>query len=57
MEPAIRLRQLKKTYAGSHGQPPKDALKGIDLDISIGSMFALLTFNFISHVVDQSSKR
>lgn len=42
MEPAIRLRQLKKTYAGSHGQPPKDALKGIDLDIPIGSMFALL---------------
>lgn len=37
MEPAISLRGLTKTYAGG-----KQALKGIDLDIPVGSIFGLL---------------
>jgi len=39
---AIRIRGLTKTYAGSRKAPPKDALKGIDLDIPRGAMFGLL---------------
>lgn len=40
--PAIRVRGLEKTYAASGKAPAKHALKGIDLDIERGSMFALL---------------
>ncbi|MFD0910795.1 ABC transporter ATP-binding protein [Ruegeria arenilitoris] len=39
---AISLRGLRKTYRGSKGQPEKQALKGIDLDIPRGSVFGLL---------------
>lgn len=39
---AIRIKNLKKTYAGSKGAPPKDALRGIDLEIPKGSIFGLL---------------
>ena len=39
---AIRIRGLTKTYAGSKKAPPKEALKGIDLDIPRGAMFGLL---------------
>ena len=39
---AISLRDLRKTYRGSKGQPEKHALKGIDLDIPRGSVFGLL---------------
>jgi ABC-2 type transport system ATP-binding protein len=41
-ENAISIRGLSKTYAARSGQPPKDALKGINLDIPRGSFFALL---------------
>ncbi|MGY6549054.1 MAG: ABC transporter ATP-binding protein [Roseinatronobacter sp.] len=40
--PAIELRDLRKTYGGARGVAPKDALKGIDLDIPAGSIFGLL---------------
>jgi len=40
--PAISARGLRKIYAGSKKSPPKDALKGIDLDIPQGSIFGLL---------------
>ena len=36
---AIRARSLRKTYGG---EPPKEALKGIDLDVPRGSIFGLL---------------
>ncbi|MGI9419718.1 MAG: ABC transporter ATP-binding protein [Geminicoccaceae bacterium] len=39
---AIELRGLAKTYAGRKNQPPKEALKGIDLAIRRGSIFGLL---------------
>lgn len=39
---AIEIKDLKKTYKGSKKSPPKEALKGIDLQIPKGSMFALL---------------
>jgi len=39
---AITLKALKKTYAASAGEPPKEALKGVDLTIPRGSIFALL---------------
>lgn len=39
---AIEIRGLVKTYGGSNGQPAKQALKGIDLDIPTGSVFGLL---------------
>lgn len=39
---AIEIKDLKKTYKGSKKFPPKDALKGINLSIPQGSMFALL---------------
>lgn len=39
---AIEIRGLVKTYRGSNGQPEKQALKGIDLDIPAGSVFGLL---------------
>ncbi|MDX1819345.1 MAG: ABC transporter ATP-binding protein [Alphaproteobacteria bacterium] len=39
---AIEIRGLVKTYGGAKGQPEKQALKGIDLDIPTGSVFGLL---------------
>ena len=39
---AIEIRGLVKTYGGSKGQPEKQALQGIDLDIPTGSVFGLL---------------
>jgi ABC-2 type transport system ATP-binding protein len=39
---AIEIRGLRKVYSGAKGQPPKEALKGIDLDIPRGSVFGLL---------------
>lgn len=40
--PAISARGLRKIYAGSRKSPPKEALKGVDLDIPQGSIFGLL---------------
>jgi ABC-2 type transport system ATP-binding protein len=39
---AIRIEGLKKTYGGGGGQPPKEALRGIDLTVPRGSVFGLL---------------
>ncbi|MEO0621590.1 MAG: ABC transporter ATP-binding protein [Pseudomonadota bacterium] len=39
---AIEVRGLVKTYPASAGGAPKQALKGIDLDIPAGSIFGLL---------------
>ncbi|MGI9508008.1 MAG: ABC transporter ATP-binding protein [Geminicoccaceae bacterium] len=39
---AIEIQQLAKTYAASKNQPPKEALKGVDLGIRRGSIFGLL---------------
>ena len=41
-ENAIELRGLSKTYPGQGGDAPKQALKGLDLDIPAGSIFGLL---------------
>lgn len=41
-ENAIEIRGLQKTYASRGGQPPKHALKGVDLTVPRGSFFALL---------------
>jgi ABC-2 type transport system ATP-binding protein len=42
VENAIEIRGLRKVYAGQGGTPPKEALKGLDLDIPEGSIFGLL---------------
>ena len=39
---AIEIEGLRKTYAASGSQPPKEALKGVDLDIPAGAIFGLL---------------
>jgi ABC-2 type transport system ATP-binding protein len=39
---AIEITALRKTYASSGSEPPKEALKGIDLAIPQGSIFGLL---------------
>lgn len=39
---AIRIEGLKKTYAAGGGQPPKEALKGVDLTVPEGAVFGLL---------------
>lgn len=39
---AISLKGLRKVYAASNGQPAKEALKGIDLEVPRGSIFGLL---------------
>lgn len=41
-ENAVEVRNLVKTYAASGKSPPKTALKGVDLVVPRGSMFALL---------------
>jgi len=39
---AIEVRNLVKTYAGTRRTAPKQALKGVDLDVPAGSIFGLL---------------
>lgn len=39
---ALEIKGLVKTYAGKKKQAPKEALKGIDLNIRRGSIFGLL---------------
>jgi ABC-2 type transport system ATP-binding protein len=39
MTPAIRLKNLVKTYAG---KPPVEAVRGLDLEVPIGECFGLL---------------
>ncbi|MDJ0858934.1 MAG: ABC transporter ATP-binding protein [Dinoroseobacter sp.] len=39
---ALRIEGLRKTYGGTGAQPPKEALKGVDLMIPAGSIFGLL---------------
>jgi len=39
---AIRIKGLRKTYAASKGAEPKEALRGVDLNIPTGSIFGLL---------------
>ena len=39
---ALELKGLRKVYAGNGRQPPKEALKGIDLAVPRGSIFGLL---------------
>jgi len=39
---AIEAKALRKVYRGSRGQPPKEALKGVDLAVPQGSIFGLL---------------
>ncbi len=39
---AVEIKGLTKTYRGSKGMPPKQALKGVDLAIPRGSIFGLL---------------
>ncbi|MEZ5919710.1 MAG: ABC transporter ATP-binding protein [Alphaproteobacteria bacterium] len=39
---AIEIKDLRKTYRPSRGQPGKEALKGVDLSIRKGSIFGLL---------------
>ncbi|SMO66615.1 ABC transporter ATP-binding protein [Paracoccus laeviglucosivorans] len=39
---AIEIRGLAKTYAAAGGNPPKAAVKGLDLTIPAGSIFGLL---------------
>jgi ABC-type nitrate/sulfonate/bicarbonate transport system ATPase subunit len=42
MANAIEIEGLRKTYAAQGSEPPKEALKGIDLAIPAGSIFGLL---------------
>ncbi len=39
---AIELKGLRKTYRASGGQPAKEALKGVDLEVPRGAIFGLL---------------
>jgi ABC-type sugar transport system ATPase subunit len=39
---AIEVLGLRKTYRGGRRAPPKEALKGIDLEVPRGSIFGLL---------------
>ena len=39
---AIAASGIAKTYTGPHGGAPKQALKGFDLDIPVGTVFGLL---------------
>jgi len=39
---AILLKGLRKTYAAANGQPAKEALLGVDLEVPRGTIFGLL---------------
>jgi len=61
---AIELNGLRKTYGGSGKSAPKEALKGIDLEIPAGSIFGLLgpngagkstTINILAGLVNKTS--
>jgi ABC-2 type transport system ATP-binding protein len=39
---AIKLRSMRKTYAGKARQPAKEALRNVDLEVPRGSIFGLL---------------
>jgi ABC-2 type transport system ATP-binding protein len=39
---AIEIAGLRKTYPGAHGQPGKEALRGVDLVVPRGCFFGLL---------------
>ena len=39
---AIEVTGLEKTYAGSHNNPPKKALRNVDLTVERGAFFGLL---------------
>ncbi|WP_339113566.1 ABC transporter ATP-binding protein [Thioclava sp. GXIMD2076] len=61
---AIEIKGLRKTYAGSRHAAPKEALKGLDLDIPEGSIFGLLgpngagkstTINILAGLVRKSA--
>lgn len=39
---AVSISNLQKTYAGDKRNPPKEALKGVSLDVPRGSFFGLL---------------
>jgi ABC-2 type transport system ATP-binding protein len=39
---AIEISGLRKTYPGTRGAPPKEALRGVDLTVPLGSFFGLL---------------
>ena len=63
---AIEINGLTKTYAGSGNNPPKQALKGLDLAIPTGSIFGLLgpngagkstTINILAGLVRKSAGR
>ena len=41
-ENAIEIIGLRKTYSGGRGNAPKEALKGIHLDVPVGEIFGLL---------------
>lgn len=40
--PAVKIENLVKTYEGTKKTPPKEALKGVSLEIPRGSFFGLL---------------
>lgn len=42
MTPAISIQDVRKTYKDGKGAQPKEALKGINLDIARGTFFGLL---------------
>jgi len=65
-ENAIELTDLRKTYAPSRREAPKEALKGINLSIPRGSIFGLLgpngagkstTINILAGLVTKTSGR
>ena len=62
--PAIEIANLAKTYAASGSNPPKQALKGLNLQIPAGSIFGLLgpngagkstTINIMAGLVNKTS--
>ena len=64
MTNAIEIEGLRKTYAGDGRSPAKEALKGLDLDIPVGSIFGLLgpngagkstTINILAGLVRKSA--